>query len=379
MEREYSFKTIILIYASMIVLLIGGVYLCINSYMKTQVVSLSEIEAKTLMEFTNAGKVNLGDEGLEMNLNQYEISQLILSGIQNAHVEGKKTLDVEGLIFNLDKSYITVKDKKGKNYTLAFKGECFVEEENIHFKLKDFKMGKRNSKILGKYYAYKLAIPKDMKLEFPYTNDLAYISKIKSISENQYKIILEVSNENFLTRLNTYMENKEEAKMKINIDDENFPRKIISIFNKEICSKDDVEIVLKTLREDKNTLQDIGLLLNETGITDLHEDLGKLYSKDLSLERIIEKSEHQIESNIKKFHKDFSSMTLAYLYNYPNYKVENENIYVDGVVIDSDKILSYNNYKKDYDVKLLIKDKAIKAEYTIGDREIAKTILNRGE
>ena len=175
------------------------------------------------------------------------------------------------------------------------------------------------------------------------------------------------------------MENKEEAKMKINIDDESFPRKIISVFNKETCSKDDVEILLKALKEDKNILQDIGLLLNEIGIEDLHEDLGKLYSKDLSVERIIEKSEHQIESNIRTFHKDFSSMTLSYLYNYPNYNVENEKIYVDGVVIDADKILSYNNYKKDYDVRLSIKDKAIKAEYTIGDREIIKTILNRGE
>ncbi len=375
MNKEYSLKSVIVIYTAIIICLVGSIFICINGYVETQSISLSETPTKELIDFVKADKVNIQDRQLYMNFDQYEISQLILGAIDDPNI------DVESLVIDLesDKSYISLRDKKDKVHTLSFKANYIQKGDGGILELGNFQLGSLNSKLLGRFYGSKLSIPNEIELKFPYENDLVYISNIKPDEEGNYKVELKVQEDKLLARLDLYMENKDDIKIRINKDNYNYPDELIDVFSKEKASLEDVRSLINVLSNNKDGLQNVGLLLNEEGINNIHDDLSKLYSKESNAKRILEKSEYQVESNLKKFHKDFSTMVLSYLYSNPNYIIQNGMIYINGNPINADTILNHNNYKKEHDVKLTASDVAIESEYDVGSKIITKTILNRGE
>lgn len=378
-NKEFSLGRIISIYAVLGIVLIVSFIFCSNIYVNKQQLQTNKIVPVTLADFIDNDKITAKNGQLNMSLTNVEFNQLLKSEVHQATIPSLKQSKILDFQYDPDtqQGYFQVKNKKGKLYSFVCKTEMKFSKEKFILELSDYRLGKWKSRVLGNYYKWNLGMPSSIKLPQQSDQDFFYVNNYKNNSGDGVEITFSYNYEKLKKRMDTYKEHIDGAKIQLYKNKKTISTEILDLFNKKETTKNDAAEYIGILEANKENLSKTALLLDEDGIYEISDDFLKLYDKGMNVDKIIEKSASDLDQNLRAYHLDFSGMLLRYLYDNPNYYVEDDKIYVNGEPLTSKKIFALNNYKKLYDVKIKSTSKEITAFYKINDKTISKTILRK--
>ncbi|MGV8981481.1 hypothetical protein [Clostridium sp.] len=377
--KKYSLFTKLTVYLITILILIISVILCSKNYVKYQKIYLAPVQSVNLNEFMENNNVTISDDKISMVFTPLKFNQLLKSELQNLKIDSLKENKILDLQYdsNSKRIFLNVQDQKKNTYSFSSKVNMKVNNTQLLLNLSDYRLGKYKSRILGNYYKFSLGLPKTINLFSTNKNNLLVIKDIRQSSASDLEMSYSYNYDEFIKKFTQYKDQVDDLKIKLYEKNGKISPEIINIFTTGEINKDKVDKGIKLLEQNSNSLEQFTLLLNEQGIKTICADLKNLYSKNVNVDRLVEKSDNAIDKNLNKYHYDFSRMLLNYLYTHRDYTVTGESIYIDGTALTADKILNENNYTKSFDVDIISNSNSISAVYTIGNKTISKTVLRK--
>lgn len=378
-SKEYIFWKRILIYGIAVAILGISILFCTSNYIKYQKISLDKISAVSLQEFIDDNAIIIKDQKLKMSFTGFNFNQLLKSGIENTKIPSLKSNKIVDCQYDnkLHLVYLNVADNKGRIYSFVCSASLGASNKNLVLNLSNYKLEKLKSGILGIYYKYLLGVPNELKISLPNNHNMIFIESIKAVSDDNIEVSYDYDYDELAKRFNVYKKQVDEAKLELYVKNAGVPAEIINVFTAKEVNNDQLAKCTKVLEQNSNALEKCTLLLNEQGIRDICTDLKKFYAKNINVDKVIEKSEGELDKNLRKYHNDFSTMLLKYLYIHKDYTVNNQGIYINGMMLTPEIILSENNYSKLCDIDIISDAQGISAVYKLGDKSITKVILRK--